>query len=112
MESFSSFRPHNIAFGPLFADARYHSYFYGVDPAYATPSRPAYQARAGYSGSRITLRTEKQIGDLNLSVFLRLDDLHNAVFADSPLVQTRHYHLVGFTVSWIFNRSEELVYSP
>lgn len=103
---------HFVAFGPIFANDRYHDYFYGVDPIYATPTRPAYQGRSGYSGSRITLRTEKRYEDIALSVFLRLDTLNNAVFMDSPLVETRDYYMLGFTVSWIFNRSDELVYSP
>ncbi len=103
---------HFIAFGPLFANDRYHDYFYGVDPIYATSTRPAYQGRGGYSGSRITLRTEKRYENMALSVFLRLDTLNNAVFLDSPLVETKDYYMLGFTVSWIFNRSDELVYSP
>ncbi len=30
--------------GPLFADRRYHAYFYSVAPQFATATRPAYQA--------------------------------------------------------------------
>src|ERR1700728_2975668 len=30
--------------GPLFADRRYHDYFYSVAPQYATETRPVYQA--------------------------------------------------------------------
>ncbi len=30
--------------GPLFADRRYHDYFYSVAPQYATPTRPEFQA--------------------------------------------------------------------
>ena len=37
--------------GPLFATPEYHQYFYGVDPQFATPERPAYQASGGYSGA-------------------------------------------------------------
>ena len=32
--------------GPLFADRRYHDYFYSVAPQFATATRPPYQARA------------------------------------------------------------------
>src|SRR6266853_702827 len=32
-----------VLVGPLFADRRYHQYFYSVAPPYATASRPAYQ---------------------------------------------------------------------
>ncbi len=37
--------------GPLFADRRYHEYFYSVAPQYATASRPAYEANGGYAGT-------------------------------------------------------------
>jgi MipA family protein len=37
--------------GPLYATRRYHRYFYGVDPQFATPERPAYAAGGGYSGA-------------------------------------------------------------
>ena len=36
--------------GPLYGSDRYHQYYYGVAPQFATPERPAYQASAGYSG--------------------------------------------------------------
>ncbi|MEW5208183.1 MipA/OmpV family protein, partial [Bacillus cereus] len=39
--------------GPLFADRRYHDYFYTVAAQFATPERPAYQATGGYSGTEI-----------------------------------------------------------
>jgi MipA family protein len=38
--------------GPLFADRRYHGYFYSVAAQYATPSRPAYEAAGGYAGAQ------------------------------------------------------------
>ena len=36
--------------GPLYGSDRYHQYYYGVAPQFATATRPAYQASAGYSG--------------------------------------------------------------
>src|SRR6476660_2888628 len=36
--------------GPVFGSQGYHNYFYGVAPEFATPSRPAYDAKGGYSG--------------------------------------------------------------
>ena len=102
---------HSISFGPMFADDAYHDYFYGVNPAFATPSRPAYEGRSGYNGSRLTLLTQKRVDSFFLSAFLRLDQLNGAVFTDSPLLQTRNYHIIGIAVSWILARSDETVYS-
>ncbi len=103
---------HSISLGPMYADDAYHDYFYGVNPAYATPTRPAHEGRSGYNGSRITLVTEKRIDNFSFSAFIRLDQLNGAVFTDSPLLQTRSYHIVGIAVSWILARSNETVYSP
>jgi len=38
--------------GPLFADHRYHDYFYSVAPQFATLSRPEFQAKGGYAGTQ------------------------------------------------------------
>ena len=37
--------------GPMFSDRRYHQYFYGVEPAFAMPGRPAYNADGDRGGS-------------------------------------------------------------
>ena len=41
--------------GPLFADQRLQAYFYDVDPEYARPGRPAYDADPGYLGTQTSL---------------------------------------------------------
>jgi len=42
-----------------------------------------------------------------VGTFVRYDDLHGAVFDDSPLVETRSYLAVGVGVSRIFMQSGE-----
>jgi len=103
---------YSLSLGPMFADSRYHDYFYGVSPAYTTPSRPAYRGRSGYNGSRITLLTQKHLANFSLAAFIRLDSLNGAVFSDSPLFQTPNYHIIGFAISWILTRSDKMVSSP
>src|SRR5882757_10312367 len=49
-----------VLVGPLFADRRYHDYFYTVAPQYATASRPAYQAVGGYAGTQAIASTSKR----------------------------------------------------
>jgi outer membrane scaffolding protein for murein synthesis (MipA/OmpV family) len=87
-----------FSLGPQFADKRYHDYFYEVAPAYATAARPEYHPDAGYSGSRVTVGMQKWLGSYWLGVFLRYDDLHGAVFSDSPLVQQQHYYAIGAAI--------------
>ena len=102
----------SIAIGPLFSDSRYNNYFYGVVPEYSTASRPGYEASNGYSGSRLTLMSGKSFDQLWLSAFARFDTLKGATFSDSPLVESRSYHLIGITLTWIFSRSEQTVRVP
>jgi len=111
-ESYAANLEYSLSIGPMFADGAYHDYFYGVDPAYATPSRPAYRGRSGYNGSRITLLTQKRIDNFSLTAFVRLDSLSGAAFSGSPLVQSRRFHIIGFAISWILSQSDKRVSSP
>ncbi len=98
-----------ISAGPIFADSDYHAYYYSVDPAYATASRPAYAAGSGYSGSTLTVGLKKEFKQLVLNAFVGIDFLQGAVYEDSPLVKTKNSFMCGFAASWIFLKSEKLV---
>lgn len=100
---------YNISFGPIYADRRYHEYFYEVSPEFVTPQRPAYDADRGYSGSRITFSVARNTKKYLLGAFARYDNLDHAVFDDSPLVETTDYFAVGIFFGWIFGTSESKV---
>ncbi|MBI5451795.1 MAG: MipA/OmpV family protein [Gammaproteobacteria bacterium] len=91
--------------GPLFADQRYHQYYYGVDEVYARPDRAAYRARGGYAGSQLTVALNRRFDHVWAGGFLRWDDLDGATFIDSPLVETRSGFTAGFALSWILFES-------
>ena len=98
-----------VAAGPLYASERYHDYYYQVDPAFATPTRPAYDARGGYSGLRYTATLSKRFDKLWFGAFARYDDLAGAVFEDSPLVRIRHSFMAGFALAWVLAESPQHV---
>jgi outer membrane protein len=98
-----------ISLGPVFADSAYHRYYYSVEPAYATASRPAYSASGGYSGSALTIGMSKEYKQLVFNIFVSADFLHGAVIEDSPLVKTKTSVMSGFSVSWIFRKSDKNV---
>jgi outer membrane protein len=98
-----------IGAGPIFANQRYHQYLYGVDPAYATASRPAYSARGGYAGSQVVSALSKRFPHYWVGGFVKWDTLHGAVIEDSPLVTSKQNFTAGFAVSWIFAKSKTLV---
>jgi outer membrane scaffolding protein for murein synthesis (MipA/OmpV family) len=99
----------SASFGPLYATEKFHDYYYQVSPEYATPTRPAYDADAGYSGLRTTLTLSRRFADYWVGGFVRHDALSGATFEDSPLMRKNESLMVGFGVTWIFARSKEKV---
>lgn len=95
--------------GPLFTNKRHQRYFYGVDQAYATPERRAFEPRGGYAGSQLTLALSKRFDKTWFGAFVRADNLSGASFEDSPLVKTRNNVLAGVAVAWVFSESKERV---
>jgi outer membrane protein len=95
--------------GPLYAQRRYHAYFYGVAPQFATADRPAYEAPGGYAGSQVLLATTKRFANHWFGAYLRHDWLAGAVFEHSPLVQTRSYWSGGLGFVWMIGASSTMV---
>jgi outer membrane scaffolding protein for murein synthesis (MipA/OmpV family) len=91
-----------LSIGPLFANNRYHDYFYSVDDADATATRPAYEADGGYSGLRSEFTYSKRIGRYWLGGFIRYDNMNGAVIDDSPLVSDDETWTVGIALAWVF----------
>jgi MipA family protein len=98
-----------LSAGPLFADSGYNSYYYSVDPAYATATRPSYSAGSGYAGSSITLGLNKGYKQMVFNAFVSVTFLQGAVFEDSPLVKTSYAVVSGIAISWIFLKSARSV---
>jgi MipA family protein len=97
--------------GPLFADRRYHAYFYSVGAADATAQRPAYAASGGYSGSQVLLSTSRRFARTWFGAFVRYDRLDGATFIDSPLVRQRSAWSAGFGFARVFAQSATTVES-
>ena len=100
-----------ISAGPMFTDSSYNTYFYTVEPRYSTAKRPAYSAGGGYGGSTLTLGLSKPYKQLMFYAFVSADFLNGAVFDDSPLVKTKTSVMSGFSVVWIFFKSDKKVTS-
>lgn len=96
----------SLAVGPIFASRRYHDYFYEVTTKDITPQRSEYHPGAGYSGSRITFTYSLNTRHWFIGAFARYDDLRNAEFVDSPLVETKRYFAMGVAVMKIFAHSK------
>jgi outer membrane scaffolding protein for murein synthesis (MipA/OmpV family) len=95
----------DASLGAVFGTERYHDYFYGVAPRFATADRPAFEAEGGFGGWRVAVGFSRRVGDLWYGGFIRYYDLRDAEFVDSPLVETEHAWAGGFAMAWIFAES-------
>lgn len=95
--------------GPVFADRRYHEYFYSVAPQFSTAQRPAYSATGGYAGSAALAALSKRFADFWVGTYVRYDTLSGAVFAASPLVRRNSYWSAGIGIAWMISKSSRLV---
>jgi outer membrane protein len=95
--------------GALFADNRYHRYFYEVQPAFATATRPAYSPGGGYAGLQGIAALSKRYRRFWVGGFLKWDSVQGAVFEDSPLVKDKHGLSAGVSIAWILGESKTRV---
>jgi outer membrane scaffolding protein for murein synthesis (MipA/OmpV family) len=95
--------------GGYFADRRYHEYFYGVKPEFATPERPAYTAPGGFSGWSSVIALSTTYGRTWVGGFVKGDWYNGAAFEDSPLLRQRKNFSFGFGVSHILATSDRQV---
>jgi len=98
-----------VGAGPLFGAAKFHEYFYSVAPRYATAERRAYDAPGGYSGMHVLTALSKRFPNYWVGAYLRYDNLHNAAFADSPLVRRQNYLTGGLGIAWMIGQSKRMV---
>lgn len=74
--------------GAVFATEALHDFFYGVDPAFARPGRPAFDAAAGYLGTDLVVSLSRDLSR-RLSAFagVIVSSHAGAANADSPLFE-------------------------
>ena len=96
-----------VSTGPSFSTGSYHRFYYGVAPAFATATRPAYEPRAGYSGWDLSFSAMKMTRDWRFFAFSGVDVINGAAFDDSPLIRRRANWNVGVGVAYVIARSSE-----
>ena len=94
--------------GPIFATEKLMDYFYTVDPEFVTPSRPAYDADAGYLGTNLSLGVSKRFNSrFRLILGTRLGIHNGATNDDSPLFKDKLNVGVFTAFAWSFAQSKE-----
>ncbi len=91
--------------GLRFATEKYHDFYYQVDPAFATPLRPAFDAKQGYGGLFIDAIANWRTDHLIYFAFVRYQNLSGATYVDSPLVEQTDYFFIGGGLTWVFARN-------
>jgi outer membrane scaffolding protein for murein synthesis (MipA/OmpV family) len=98
-----------FALGPLFGDKRYHNYYYGVAPEFATSQRPAYVAQSGYAGGQAIGSVSRRFQRTWFGAFVRWDSVSDAVFESSPLIRQQNSFAAGFAITWVLRESQQRV---
>jgi len=94
-----------LSSGLRFATEKYNDYYYAVDPAFATPTRPAFDSGGGYSGLFIDAIANWRTDNLIYFAFVRYQNLSGTEFENSPLVEQKNYFFTGVGLTWVFARN-------
>ena len=82
--------------------------YYGVAPIYATPGRPAYEARAGLVATRLGSSWSHMLRDnLRLGLHASVESVRGAANRDSPVVGRSADYTLALTLTWTAFRSEQ-----
>jgi outer membrane scaffolding protein for murein synthesis (MipA/OmpV family) len=97
----------SLRWKPTWASEQFMDYYYEVEPAYATTERPAYDAAAGYLGSKFTAALTRQITDkLTFGVSASYYLNSGAENELSPLYQTDSGASIQAVLIWSLWESE------
>jgi outer membrane protein len=84
-----------------------NNYFYGVSPAFATATRPAYDAQAGLLATRLGLiMSREQTPHLRVFGFLRYESYADSANRASPLFLRSNGTSAGVGLTWTLAYSE------
>lgn len=94
----------------LFADKGYYDYFFGVEPEFATPNRPAYEPGGGYGGVTLSTSVSKRWGSsgrIATSFYAAVQHLDGVEYEEGPLFRQDHAVTLGFVMFVRLWESEE-----
>ena len=98
---------YSASVGLVFGDERLADTFYGVAPAFATATRPAYKAQSGLIMSRVSVNIFQNVTpNLRVFGFARLTSVDGAANPSSPLVKQNMGSTVGIGLLYTLARSE------
>ena len=91
----------SVSVQPTWASQQLHRFFYEVQPAEATATRPAYTARAGYLGTEVAATwTRRPSRSFSWFVSARAMSLHGSANEASPLLRDKTNLSLGAGLLW------------
>lgn len=97
----------NSTIGSSFASEKLHTYFYTVEPRFATATRPAYEAEGGYLGSALTVWLSYGVTDrVRAYVGGQAAYYGGAANGDSPLFRRKVNSSIHAGFTWSFFQSD------
>lgn len=98
----------NANLGSLFGYDDLNGYFYEVQPEFARPGRPAFEAREGYIGTELTMDAQYYLTErLRVSGAVRVGYFGGSANEDSPLYRDDVNFSVGIGFTWSFFQSSK-----
>jgi outer membrane scaffolding protein for murein synthesis (MipA/OmpV family) len=89
------------------ADEGLMDYWYGVDPAFATPGRPAYEAKGGYLSTALNVSWTKELTkDFQIYLTYQGRLLSGSANERSPLLQENFTNAVSVSFVWKILKSK------
>jgi outer membrane scaffolding protein for murein synthesis (MipA/OmpV family) len=89
------------------ADEGLMDYWYGVAPAFATPTRPAYEAKGGYLSTAVNLSWSRELTrDFQIYLTYQGRLLSGSANSRSPLLQEDFTNAVSFSFVWKILKSK------
>ena len=99
-----------LGVGLTFADSKYQNVIYGVPDAFATGTRPAYDAKGGYMGAKVSLGVLSPVtSTMRLFGQVRGDYFGGAANEESPLFRSKSNGQVLVGAIWSFWQSRTTV---
>lgn len=97
--------------GPIWVTEELGDYIYGIDEAFGTPSRPAFQGRSGYLATNVIFGLRHRFTE-NFQVFAALGvGFHNnAANRDSPLFEDNFTTGVALGMAWALKTSKDSIW--
>jgi MipA family protein len=96
--------------GVLVGEKKINAHYYGVDPQFATLTRPAYVAKSGLMATKVSAVLYKELTpDFSVAVFARWDNSSSAANELSPLHFKSNAITFGLGATYSFYKSSEMV---